>query len=353
MTYVSLLSTCQLLNTFSRSRLPIALVAVALFFAGNQAMADIDSDADNGRSANKKDMVRIPQTKFWMGCDTGDFPDAKPVHEVQVNAFWIDKTLVTNEKFAQFVEATGYETVAERKPDPKDFPGAAPESLVPGAMVFVPPSAAVSKRSHYQWWHYVPGANWKHPQGPESDLKGKSKYPVVQVAWEDAAAFAKWAGKRLPTEAEFECAARGGLDRKPYSWGAELKPAGRWQANIWQGRFPTENHGEDGFTNTSPVGSFAPNGYGLFDMTGNVWEWCQDWYHARYYDTMPADAATQNPQGPETSVDPQEPGVQKRVQRGGSFLCTDQYCARFLVGARGRGEPSSGCSNVGFRCVKD
>lgn len=298
-------------------------------------------------------MVHIRPGTFWMGCADESFPDAKPIHQVRIKGFWLDKTPVTNEEFARFIRATGYKTVAERKPDAKDFPGAPPENLVPGAMVFTPPSESVSKRSHYNWWRYVPGADWQHPEGPKTNLKKRWKHPVVQIAWEDAAAYAKWAGKRLPTEAEFEFAARGGLDRKEYSWGDEFKPGGKWRANLWQGTFPYNNSGEDGFASTSPVASFPPNGYGLYDMTGNVWEWCRDWYRSDYYRQFAGVSLANDPQGPTDSFDPNEPSVPKRVQRGGSFLCTDQYCARYVVGSRGKGEPSSGCSNVGFRCAAD
>lgn len=326
-----------------------------------------------GRAMLHEGMVWIAPGKFWMGCDDDSFPDAKPLHEVSLKGFWIDITPVTNESFARFVRATGYKTVAEQTPKAEDFPGAPPENLVPGSLVFVPPPLAVSKRSHYAWWRYVPGANWQHPEGPGSDITGKEKHPVVQVAWADAVAYAKWAGKRLPTEAEFEYAARGGGDRKRFAWGDQFKPDGKWQANIWQGVFPTSNTVEDGFATTSPVATFPANGFGLYDMAGNVWQWCADWYRADYYkmlaaasvaapavaDGTPAAASVavgaviQNPSGPADSFDPRERGVAKRVQRGGSFLCTDQYCARYLVGARGRGEPSSGSSNVGFRCASD
>jgi formylglycine-generating enzyme len=265
----------------------------------------------------------------------------------------MDKTAVTNEEFARFVQSTGYKTVAERKPEAKDFPDAPPENLVAGALVFTPPSHPVSKVSHYNWWRYVPGANWLHPEGPASNLIGKSQHPVVQVAWEDANAYAKWAGKRLPTEAEFEYAARGGLSGKAFSWGDELRPHGHWQANIWQGIFPYKNTAEDGFATTAPVASFPPNGYDLYDMTGNVWQWCSDWYRPDYYLNFASQKLVNNPRGPTESFDPNEPGVAKRVLRGGSFLCTDQYCARYFVAARGKGEPSSGCCNIGFRCAKN
>jgi len=298
-------------------------------------------------------MVLIPEGTFWMGCEEKSFIDAKPFHKVHIDNFWLDKTAVTNEQFAKFVKATGYTTVAEQKPDAKDFPGAPPENLVAGALVFVAPDHPVPLNSHYQWWRYVPGANWRHPEGPGSDLSGRLNHPVVQIAWPDARSYAQWAGKRLPTEAEFEYAARGGLDRKTYSWGDDFKPGGKWQANIWQGRFPSGNTADDGFVTTAPVGSFPANHYGLYDMTGNVWQWCSDWYRPDYYGSLaPAPSVVDNPQGPGDSLDPREPGAKKRVQRGGSFLCTDQYCARYLVGARGKGEIESGCCNVGFRCAK-
>lgn len=298
-------------------------------------------------------MVWIAPGTFWMGCEEASFIDTKPIHQVHIDGFWLDKTLVTNEQFADFVCATDYVTIAERKPQAKDFPGAPEKNLVAGSLVFSPPSQKVSLHSHYEWWRYVPGANWRHPEGPKSNLTGRWRHPVVQVAYDDALAYAKWAGKRLPTEAEFEYAARAGLDRKLYSWGDTFKPGGKWQANVWQGNFPNSNTAEDGFTSTSPVASFQANAYGLYDMTGNVWEWCSDWYRSDYYKSFPASQIVNNPHGPSDSLDPNEPNVPKRVQRGGSFLCTDQYCARYLVGARGKGEPSSGCSNVGFRCVKD
>ena len=301
----------------------------------------------------KTNMVLIPESTFWMGCAEGSLPDALPLHQVHLKAFWIDKTEVTNEQFARFVQETAYKTVAERKPDPKEFPGVPDDKLIAGSLVFTPPKHPVSKRSHYAWWRYVPGACWNHPEGPNSDIANRMNHPVVHVAFEDAEAYAKWAKKRLPTEAEFECAARAGLDRKKFSWGDEYKPGGKWQANIWQGVFPYENTAEDGFVGTAPVASFPANAYGLYDMTGNVWEWCSDWYRPDYYRSLPKDLVVDNPKGPQDSFDPVEPGERKRVQCGGSFLCTDQYCVRYLAGARGKGEISSGCSNVGFRCVKD
>jgi len=296
-------------------------------------------------------MVRIPGGEFWMGSE--DWPDASPVHRVHVDAFWMDRTEVTNEEFAQFVKATGYVTVAEQKPDPRDFPGARLEDLVPGSAVFTPPNGAVDLDDHYVWWKYVKGANWRHPEGPGSDLNGREKHPVVHVAWTDAVVYAAWAGKRLPTEAEWEFAARGGLDRARYAWGNELKPGGVWQGNFFQGHFPDVNSAEDGYRGTAPVGSFRPNGYGLVDMAGNVWEWCQDWYRPDYFRGLALNrTVTANPQGPTGGFDPDEPGVPKRVQKGGSFLCSDQYCARFSPGSRGKGDVSTGTNHVGFRCVR-
>jgi formylglycine-generating enzyme required for sulfatase activity len=278
--------------------------------------------------------------------------DAMPRHKAAVDGFWMDRTAVTNEQFEQFVKATGYVTVAERTPNPKDFPGAPPENLVAGSVVFTPPREAVPLDNHFRWWSYVKGANWRHPDGPTSNLEGRARHPVLQVAWEDAVAYAKWAGKRLPTEAEFEFAARGGLEDKKYAWGDELKPNGKWMANIWQGKFPIENTEEDGFRAAAPVGSFPPNGYGLYDMSGNVWQWCSDWYRADYYQQLvAANQPVRNPQGPRDSFDPSERNVAKRVMRGGSYLCCDQYCSAYEVGARGKGAPDTGTNHVGFRCV--
>jgi sulfatase modifying factor 1 len=299
-------------------------------------------------------MVHLTGGEFWMGSQVDDLPDALPVHRVRVHPFWIDKTDVTNAQFAQFVRATGYVTVAERPLDPKDFPNVAIEKLKAGGAVFTGSAAPVSLDDATAWWSWTPGANWRHPEGPQSGIAGKQQYPVVQIAWEDASAYARWAHKRLPTEAEWEFAARGGLDRQPYTWGAELKPHGKWQANIFQGQFPYRNSHEDGFSGRAPVDSFPPNGYGLYDMAGNVWQWCSDWYRPDYYQTIAAAAVVaDNPAGPSQSLDPQEPEVPKRVQKGGSFLCTDEYCARFRPGARGKGDPQTPTNHAGFRCVSN
>ena len=299
-------------------------------------------------------MTWIPGGEFWMGSQEDRMTDAKPWHRVYVDGYWMDKTAVTNEQFARFVKATGYVTVAERKPRAEDYPQAPPEKLVAGSVVFSPPDHPVELDSQFRWWSYVQGANWRHPEGPKSDVTDRMNHPVVHIAYEDALAYCKWAGKRLPTEAEFEFASRGGLDRKRYDWGDDFMPGGKHMANTFQGHFPDTNTGEDGYRGTAPVGSFPANRYGLFDMAGNVWEWTSDWYRPDYYQTLAANGEVAiNPKGPADSLDPNEPGVQKRVQRGGSFLCTHQYCARYIAGGRGKGELDTGTNHLGFRCVRD
>jgi len=307
-------------------------------------------------------MVWIPGGEFSMGSDAaceslcglpGVTRDAVPIHRVYVDGFWMDQTDVTNEKFEQFVNATGYVTVAERAPTREEFPAAPPENLVAGSTVFTPTPGPVPLNSHLLWWRFQHGANWRHPDGPDTDLQGKEKYPVVHIAYPDAVAYAKWAGKRLPTEAEFEFAARGGQSGQTYAWGNELKPSGKWMANIFQGQFPVKDTGRDGFAGLAPVAQFPPNGYGLFDMAGNVWQWCSDWYRHDYYAQLAAvGGLARNPPGPDAPYDPAEPTEPKRVHRGGSFLCTDQYCTRYMVGTRGKGEANTGSNHIGFRCVK-
>lgn len=311
-----------------------------------------------------ENMVWIPGGEFSMGAaeptgvDMNEVgmratEDSRPIHRVSVDGFWMDATEVTNAQFEKFVKATGYVTVAERVPRAEDFPGAAPESLVAGSIVFAAPDHAVPLNNHLQWWAYVKGTNWRHPEGPGSGLKGREQHPVVHVAYEDAAAYAAWAGKRLPTEAEWEFAARGGLSGKPYVWGDELRPDGRPIANTHQGHFPDRDTGEDGFAGVGPVARFPANGYGLHDMAGNVWEWTSDWYRPDYYAQLAAaGSVARNPRGPDSSYDPAEPTARKRVHRGGSFLCTEQYCSRYMVGTRGKGEISTGTNHLGFRCVK-
>lgn len=327
----------------------LALFALASFWVAREARR-IKRERDATLAASDPlsgDMVWIPGGKFTMGSNDGQ-SDEKPLHDVKVDGFWMDKTEVTNEQFARFVEATGYLTVAERKPDPKDFPGVPVENLKAGSITFIAPARVENLDDHMQWWAYTPGANWRHPEGPQSDIKGREKHPVVHVCWEDAMAYAKWAGKRLPTEAEWEFAARGGLNHEPFVWGREKVPDGKWMANIWQGVFPGENTAQDGFKGTAPVGSYPANGYGLLDMAGNVWEWCADWYLPEYYAKSPR----KNPQGPDTSHDPNEPGVMKRVTRGGSFMCSDMYCRGYRPSARMKTSPDTGLANTGFRCVR-
>ena len=299
--------------------------------------------------SSQSKMVWIKEGSFLMGSDDPAFMDAQPVHEVNVKGFWMDEHEVTNAEFAKFVKATGYVTVAERPLDPKDYPNVPKENLVIGSPVFAPPENEVSLNDPGQWWKYVAGADWYHPFGPLKNEIIKPHYPVVQVCYEDAIAYAKWAGKRLPTEAEWEYAARAGKEHNKYYWGEELKPAGKWMANIFQGNFPNKNSLEDGFDFLAPVKSFPPNAYGLYDMEGNVWEWCGDFYRPDYYQQSPKE----NPQGPADSYDPDEPNAIKKVVRGGSFLCSDQYCIRYKAGSRGKGEVKSASNNLGFRCVKD
>lgn len=279
--------------------------------------------------------------------------DAQPIHRVYVDGFWMDRTEVTNAQWQKFVDATHYVTIAEIAPTHEQFPTAPLENLIAGSTVFTPTPGPVSLKDMFQWWRYQPGANWQHPAGPDTHLTGRESYPVVQIAFPDAIAYAKWAHKRLPTEAEWEFAARGGRSGQQYAWGNELKPGGQWMANIYQGEFPVKDTGEDGFAGLAPVAQFPPNDYGLYDVTGNVWEWCSDWYRADYYPQLAAaGGVARNPQGPNTPLDPAEPTEKKRVHKGGSFLCTDQYCTRYMVGTRGKGEVTTAANHLGFRCVQ-
>jgi formylglycine-generating enzyme required for sulfatase activity len=321
---------------------------------------------ENQKSAPGKapaGMVWIPGGEFSMGSDIaseslcgmpGLTQDAQPVLRVYVDGFWMDSTEVTNAQFEKFVKATGYRTIAEIAPTQEQFPSAPPENLVAGSTVFTPTQERVSLNDFFQWWRYEHGANWRHPEGPTSDLKGREQHPVVHIAYDDAVAYANWANKRLPTEAEWEFAARGGLSGKLYPWGDQLTPEGKWPANIYEGEFPVHDTGDDGFAGIAPVAKYAPNGYGLYDTAGNVWEWVNDWYRPDTYARMKlAGVLPRNPQGPDKSYDPAgDPSELKRVHRGGSFLCTDQYCTRYMVGTRGKGEVSTGSNHLGFRCVK-
>jgi formylglycine-generating enzyme required for sulfatase activity len=301
------------------------------------------------------DMVWIAGGTFRMGSDR-HYPEEAPVHRVTVDGFWMDATPVTNREFRRFVEATGHVTVAERKPDPKDYPGALPHMLKAGSLVFNPPDYPVSLRDWSQWWSFTFGATWRRPYGPKSSLKGLDDHPVVHVAYADAEAYAVWAGKNLPTEAEWECAARGGLDGAEFAWGDELTPGGRHMANTWQGAFPFQNKREDGYERTSPVTAFPPNAYGLHDMIGNVWEWTSDWYAPKH----PADAPKaccipENPRGGREadSYDPCQPQIRipRKVLKGGSHLCAPNYCRRYRPAARHAQPVDTSTSHIGFRCV--
>ena len=326
------------------------------------AFAPTIANAANLPHPAPEGMVWIPGGEFSMGSTAeteslcgmpGLTRDALPVHRVYVDGFWMDATEVTNEQFAKFIKATGYITIAERTPTQEEFPTAPPENLVAGSTVFTPTPGPVPLNNFYQWWRYEKGANWRHPEGPGSDLQGRDNHPVVHVAYDDAVAYAKWAGKRLPTEAEWEFASRGGKAGWVYAWGNELNPSGGFMANTYQGKFPIKDDGADGFAGIAPVAKFPANSYGLHDMSGNVWEWCSDWYRPDYYAELTrAGSIARNPQGPDIPFDPSEPTEKKRVHRGGSFLCTDQYCTRYMVGTRGKGEARTASNHVGFRCVK-
>ncbi len=318
-------------------------------------------------------MVLIPGGAFTMGSDADyAYPNEKPAHRVEVAPFYLDAKPVTNADFAKFVAATGYTTVAERPVDweemKKQLPPGTPkppdEVLQPGSLVFKPTTGPVDLRNMGNWWHWTHGASWRHPEGPGSTIEGREEHPVVQIAFEDAQAYAQWAGKRLPTEAEWEFAARGGLENQRYAWGDEERPDGKIMANRWTGDFPYRNDAEDGFTGTSPVGSFPANGYGLYDMGGNVWNWCSDLYRADTFAQRAGDAgACCDPQGPETAAGerplpgdpspPMVPGAIRRVIKGGSFLCHPDYCESYRPAARRGTEPDTGSSHVGFRCAMD
>jgi formylglycine-generating enzyme required for sulfatase activity len=310
---------------------------------------------------NPAGMVWIPGGEFIMGSDAAYASMVeKPAHRVRVDGFWIDETDVTNAQFRAFVEATGYMTTAERTPTveeimkqmPQGSPPPKQENLVPGSVVFTPPDHSVPLNDVRQWMKWTPGANWRHPEGPASSIEGKDDHPVVHVSWFDAKKYAEWAGKRLPTEAEWEYAARGGLEGKKYVWGNEPFSPDHPQCNNFQGHFPDNNTVEDGYSRTSPVRAFPPNGYGLYDMAGNVWQWCEDWWLPDAYARTAGQGILVNPTGPETSFDPRL-RPPERVHRGGSFLCCVGYCFNYRPSARMGCTPDTGMSHLGFRCVKD
>lgn len=326
-------------------------------FAGDSNNDSIPANGDTSTVG----MKYIPGGTFMMGGDNEQASaDEYPKHSVQVNAFWMDATEVTNAQFQKFVNATGYITTAEQKPDWEELKKSVPPGtlkppdsvLVAASLVFKQTEREVDLHNFNQWWNWVAGASWKHPQGPGSHIKGKENYPVVQVSWYDAMAYCKWAGKRLPTEAEWEFAARGGLINNIYPWGNEHVNAGKSKTNSWEGKFPYFNEMKDGYLTAAPVRYFTANGYGLYDMAGNVWEWCSDWYDAGYYKIL-ANTTTQNPKGPEKSSDPEDMYTPKRSLRGGSFLCNDSYCSGYRVARRMKSSPDTGLEHTGFRCVKD
>ena len=318
-----------------------------------------ESNTDSISGNNHQGMVLIPEGSFVMGADDDQaWRDEYPEHEVQVNAFWMDIHEVTNAQFEAFVEATGYITTAEKAVDweevKKELPPNTPKPdeslLAPASLVFVATEGPTPLNDVSRWWQWRKGANWRNPEGPDSNIDGKEDHPVVHVSWYDANAYCQWAGKRLPTEAEWEYASRGGLKDAVYAWGDEDLLAGKPKANTWEGVFPYNNRLLDGFYLTAPVKSFQPNGYGLFDMSGNVWEWCADWYNETYYKSL-SDNITKNPKGPETSYDSNEPFSQKRVTRGGSFLCHNSYCSGYRNSMRMKTTPDTGSIHTGFRAV--
>ena len=290
-----------------------------------------------------------------MGSDQ-HYPEEAPVHRVSLNGFWVDRTPVTNRQFKEFVRATAYKTFAEIPPDPKSYPGALPHMLYAGSLVFTPPPHTVDLKNLGEWWAYTKGADWRHPYGPKSNINTRDHHPVVHVAFSDALAYAKWAGKELPTEAEWEFAARGGLDGAEFAWGNEFTPGGQHMANTWQGNFPHENSCDDGFDRTSPVTAFPPNGYGLHDMIGNVWEWTTDWFSPKHQADAPKTCCIpENRRGgrQEDSYDPRQSGakIPRKVIKGGSHLCAPNYCRRYRPAARHAEDVDTSTSHLGFRCI--
>lgn len=334
-----------------------ACMAVPTRFGSDTSSSAIGFNGDTSTIG----MVLIPGGSFEMGADNEQASeDEYPKHKVTVDPFYMDVSEVTNAQFQKFVDATGYVTTAERKPDWEELKKTVPPGtekpadslLVAASLVFKPSDGPVDLNNYSQWWSWVAGADWKHPEGPNSSIKGKENFPVVQVSWDDAMAYCKWAGKRLPTEAEWEYAARGGLNNNIYPWGNEHVNIGAAKTNSWEGKFPYLNEQRDGFIKYAPVKTYTCNRYGLFDMAGNVWEWCSDWYDHNYYKSVAGNTLV-NPNGPQKSFDPQDPYTPKRVLRGGSFLCNDSYCSGYRVARRMKSSPDTGLEHTGFRCVKD
>ena len=365
---VLLLSTISLIGAFlasgySESQVPVAKARQAAQInqpnsaQPNNNLPPVLKKALETDDPRLQGMVWIPGGEFQMGSTSGA-PDELPVHTVQLDGFWMDTHEVTNRQFSRFVEETGYVTTAEQPPQLRSL---APDSELRELAIleeFNEPGSICSlqlnsrkdidpEKGAYSWWQYVPGASWKHPEGKESNIENRMDHPVVHVSWLDVQAYCDWAGKKLPSEAQWEYAARGGRDGLAYPWGNDRNPDGRWLHNIWQGEFPVSNTAEDGYPQTSAVGQYPANDFGLFDMSGNVWEWCADYYHPLYYAVSPL----RNPEGPAESFDPQEPGIIKRVQRGGSFMCSEQYCVGYRVASRMKGEQDTGAFHTGFRCV--
>jgi len=324
-------------------------------------LADAQQRNKKVHTSSPPGMIWIAGGSFTMGSkdDSGRLNEGPP-HRVQVDGFWLDEHTVTNAEFEKFIKATGYVTTAERSPSWEELerqlpPGAqkpADSVLVAGSMVFTPSEGPVDRSDMRNFWRWVPGANWRHPEGPESSITARMNHPVVQVSWFDAMAFAQWAGKRLPTEAEWEFAARGGLESKKFPWGDTDTIKGKFMANTWQGDFPYRNTALDGFIGTAPVRSFPPNGYGLYDMVGNVWQWCSDWYRPDTYSKRAHEPSCHNPEGPSAGWNPSNPRQEERVTKGGSFLCHISYCESYRPSARRGTPPDTGMSHIGLRCAK-